>query len=211
MRGSKAGVTFQADIPAQETANFRARLGVNPSLADFEDILVRRRAEAEAFYQQLQCRITDQDACRIQRQALAGMIWTKQWYHYDVDRWLDGDSPNPSEFRKHERNNDWRHLHNADVISMPDTWEYPWYATWDSAFHCLPLSLVDSYFAKQQLLLFTRERYLHPNGQLPAYEWNFCDVNPPVHAWACWRVFQIERTQRGGEGIVPFWSRCFTS
>ena len=209
MRGSKAGVTFQTDIPAQETVNFRARLGVNHSLADFEDILVKRRAEADAFYQQLQCRITDQDAGRIQRQALAGMIWSKQWYHYDVDRWLDGDSTKTPNFRKHERNSDWRHLHNADIISMPDTWEYPWYATWDLAFHCLPLSLVDSYFAKQQLLLFTRERYLHPNGQLPAYEWNFCDVNPPVHAWASWRVFQIDRTQRGGEGDLAFLEQVF--
>ncbi len=209
MRGSKAGVKFHTDIPAHETAIFRARLGVNHSLAGFENILVQRRAEADAFYQQLQCRITDQDAGAIQRQALAGMIWSKQWYYYDVDRWLDGDLSETPEFRKHERNNDWRHLHNADVISMPDTWEYPWYATWDLAFHCLPIALVDSYFAKQQLLLFTRERYLHPNGQLPAYEWNFCDVNPPVHAWACWRVFQIERTQRGGDGDLAFLEQAF--
>ncbi len=209
MRGTKAGVRFHADIPAHGTTTFRARLGVDHSLASFEDILAQRRAEADAFYQQLQCRIADQDACAIQRQALAGMIWTKQWYHYDVDRWLDGDLIETPVLRKQVRNNDWRHLHNADVISMPDTWEYPWYATWDLAFHCLPLCLVDPYFAKQQLLLFTRERYLHPNGQLPAYEWNFCDVNPPVHAWACWRVFQIERTQRGGEGDLAFLEQVF--
>ncbi|NNK95480.1 MAG: glucosidase, partial [Desulfobacterales bacterium] len=195
--------------PAHGTKTFRARLGVDHSLAGFEDVLAQRRAEADAFYHQLQCRIADQDACKIQRQALAGMIWTKQWYYYDVDRWLDGDLIETPESRKQARNNDWRHLHNADVISMPDTWEYPWYATWDLAFHCLPLSLVDSYFAKQQLLLFTRERYLHPNGQMPAYEWNFCDVNPPVHAWASWRVYQIERTQRGGEGDLSFLEQVF--
>ena len=209
LKGSKAGVTFQADIPAHETVAFRARLGVNRSLEDFEDILDQRRADADAYYQQLQCRIEDQDARAIQRQALAGMMWTKQWYHYDVDRWLEGDVIDTPESRKPVRNNDWLHLHNADVISMPDTWEYPWYATWDLAFHCLPIALVDSHFAKQQLLLFTRERYLHPNGQLPAYEWNFCDVNPPVHAWACWRVFQIERTQRGGEGDLAFLEQVF--
>ena len=209
MRGTKAGIRFHADIPAHGTTTFRARLGVERTLTGFEDIFAQRRGEADAYYQQLQCRIEDQDACLIQRQALAGMIWTKQWYYYDVDRWLDGDLIETPESRKQGRNNDWRHLHNADVISMPDTWEYPWYATWDLAFHCLPLSLIDPYFAKQQLLLFTRERYLHPNGQLPAYEWNFCDVNPPVHAWACWRVFQIERTQRGGEGDLAFLEQVF--
>ncbi len=208
-RGTKAGLKFQADIPAQATVVFRARLGAAASLADFDDILNQRRSEADEFYHQLQQHIASQDGRLIQRQALAGMIWSKQWYYYDVDRWLDGDSPQSAPARQRERNNDWRHLHSADVISMPDTWEYPWYATWDLAFHCLPLALIDPYFAKRQLLLFTRERYLHPNGQLPAYEWNFCDVNPPVHAWASWRVFEMERAQRGGDGDLTFLEQVF--
>ena len=128
------------------------------------------------------------------RQALAGMLWTKQFFHFDVDRWLEGDPalPPPPESRKHGRNHEWRHLNNADVISMPDKWEYPWYAAWDLAFHCVPLALVDAQFAKDQLLLLCREWYMHPNGQLPAYEWAFGDVNPPVHAWAALRVFELD-------------------
>ena len=126
-----------------------------------------------------------------------GMIWTKQFYHYDVPDWLNGDpaQPPPPPERKHGRNADWTHLNNADIISMPDKWEYPWYAAWDLAFHCIPLALIDAEFAKRQLVLLTREWYMHPNGQLPAYEWAFGDVNPPVHAWAAWRVFQIDRKQ----------------
>ena len=208
-RGTKAGLKFQTDIPAQGTACFRARLGVNASLQGFEDVLIQRRNEADEFYRQLQQNIASEDGRLIQRQALAGMIWSKQWYYYDVDRWLDGDSAESVPARQQERNSDWRHLHSADVMSMPDTWEYPWFATWDLAFHCLPLALIDPYFAKQQLLLFTRERYLHPNGQLPAYEWNFCDVNPPVHAWASWRVFEMERAQRGGDGDLAFLEQVF--
>ena len=207
--GTKAGLKFQTEIEAQATVVFRARLGVDASLAGFEDILNLRRSEADEFYHQLQQHIASEDGRLIQRQALAGMIWSKQWYNYDVDRWLDGDPPDAAPPRQQERNSDWRHLHSADVISMPDTWEYPWYATWDLAFHCLPLALIDPYFAKQQLLLFTRERYLHPNGQLPAYEWNFCDVNPPVHAWATWRVFEMERAQRGGDGDLAFLEQVF--
>ena len=207
--GTKAGLKFEADIEAGQTVSFRARLGVNRSLENFETIIAERRTEADEFYHQLQCRLPDKDQRLIQRQALAGMIWSKQFYCYDVERWLEGDLLPPPPVRQQGRNRDWRHMRNNDVISMPDTWEYPWYATWDLAFHCLPLALIDSFFAKQQLLLFTRENYLHPNGQLPAYEWNFCDVNPPVHAWASWRVFQMERTQRGGDGDLEFLEQVF--
>ena len=136
----------------------------------------------------------------MQRQAFAGMLWSKQFYHYDVDRWLRGRSrPAGSAPRalEHGRNSDWTHLYNADVISMPDKWEYPWYAAWDLAFHCIPLALVDPDFAKEQLMLLLREWYMHPNGQIPAYEWAFSDVNPPVHAWAAWRVYKIDKKRRG--------------
>ena len=139
------------------------------------------------------------------------MIWSKQFYHIDVARWLDGDpaQPPPPARRKHGRNQEWRHLNNADILSMPDTWEYPWYAAWDLAFHCIPLVLIDAAFAKEQLLLLGRVWYMHPNGQFPAYEWGFGDVNPPVHAWACWRVFQIDRDQRGDAGDLAFLERIF--
>src|SRR6201999_1503747 len=142
----------------------------------------------------LQRDISDADARDVQRQAVAGMIWSKQFFYYDVPEWIKGDSgqvPPPGE-RKWGRNRDWAHLINADIISMPDTWEYPWYAAWDLAFHCIPLAMVDAEFAKSQLVLLTREWYMHPNGQLPAYEWAFDDVNPPVHAWAALKVFEID-------------------
>ena len=143
----------------------------------------------------------------MQRQAFAGLLWSKQFYHYDVARWLRGRSGATRRRRRerlHGRNRDWKHLYNADVISMPDKWEYPWYAAWDLAFHCIPLALVDPDFAKEQLMLMLREWYMHPNGQLPAYEWNFGDVNPPVHAWAAWRVYKIEQKRRGsGRPGVP--------
>ena len=145
-----------------------------------------RRADADRFYAVLQEGNADADQRLVQRQALAGMIWSKQFYYYDINGWLTGDpaQPPPPETRSRGRNADWRHLNNADVISMPDKWEYPWYAAWDLAFHCLPLAMVDAGFAKRQLLLMTREWYMHPSGQLPAYEWALGDVNPPVHAWA---------------------------
>ena len=152
----------------------------------------------------------------VQRQALAGMIWSKQFFYYDIPQWLNGDpaGPPPPGNRKHGRNFEWMHLNNADVVSMPDKWEYPWYAAWDLAFHTLPLALVDSDFAKGQLVLMTREWYMHPNGQLPAYEWAFGDVNPPVHAWATWRVFQMDRKRRRSEkpddpGDLEFLERVF--
>jgi hypothetical protein len=167
--------------------------------ADTTEIFARRLAEADAFYRAFGAEDMPEDARRVQRQAFAGLLWSKQFYRYEVATWLDGDpaGPSPPESRKHGRNAEWRHLDNAEVISMPDTWEFPWYAAWDLAFHCIPLALVDPEFAKRQLILLLREWYMHPNGQLPAYEWAFGDVNPPVHAWAAWRVFKIARRITG--------------
>jgi hypothetical protein len=161
----------------------------------FEVIFDQRLAEADEFYAQLVPEGLSEDARNVQRQAFAGMFWTKQFYYYDVRTWLDGDpaGPPPPPERRKVRNSDWIHLYNADVLSMPDKWEFPWYAAWDLAFHCIPLALVDPDFAKDQLVRLLREWYMHPNGQLPAYEWHFEDVNPPVHAWACWRVYKIEK------------------
>jgi hypothetical protein len=165
----------------------------------FEKVFADRRAEADEFYARRTPKGLSEDARNVQRQAFAGMLWSKQFYHYDVRTWLEGDpaQPAPPPERKHGRNKDWTHLYNADVISMPDKWEYPWYAAWDLAFHCVPLAQVDPDFAKEQLILLLREWYMHPNGQLPAYEWAFGDVNPPVHAWAAWRVYKIEKRIRG--------------
>ena len=144
------------------------------------------------------------------RQALGGLLWSKQFYYYDMGSWLKGDpaAPPPPSERLNGRNNQWTHLYNDDIISMPDKWEYPWYAAWDLAFHCVPLAMVDPDFAKDQLVLLLREWYMHPNGQLPAYEWAFSDVNPPVHAWAAWRVYKIEKKRRG-KGDTKFLGRVF--
>jgi hypothetical protein len=152
----------------------------------FDALMDERRKEADEFYASVIPKSLNADAANVMRQALAGMLWSKQFYHYDVDRWLEehGTDPFKATGRVAPRNDHWHHMQNADVISMPDKWEYPWYAAWDLAFHCLALTLVDEDFGKQQLDLMLRERYLHPSGQIPAYEWNFGDVNPPVHAWA---------------------------
>ena len=177
----------------------------------FEELIIARRGEADEFYADLQKNLADPDARRVQRQALAGMIWNKQFYHYDVSRWLKGDpaQPPPPPQRRHGRNHEWTHLNSADVMSMPDKWEYPWFAAWDLAFHSIVWALVDARFAKSQLVLLAREWYMHPNGQLPAYEFDFGDVNPPVHAWAAWRVFQIDRKRRGDQGDLAFLERMF--
>ena len=165
----------------------------------FESIFASRLREADEFYAQRVPKDLSEDARNVQRQAFAGLLWSKQFYHFDVRAWLDGDpaGPPPPEGRKKGRNHEWSNLYNADVVSMPDKWEYPWYAAWDLAFHCIPLAQVDPDFAKEQLTLLLREWYMHPNGQLPAYEWAFGDVNPPVHAWAAWRVYKIEKRIRG--------------
>ena len=212
-RGTKSAFLHVLDVPAGGRCQARLRLTQQnrAGLFDrFDEIVDLRLAEANEFYDRLQSDLTDPDARAVQRQALAGMIWSKQYYRYDVPRWLEGDAPpepKPPQERRRGRNVEWTHLNNADVVSMPDKWEYPWYAAWDLAFHCIPLALVDAEFAKEQLVLFTREWYMHPSGQLPAYEWALSDVNPPVHAWAAWRVFQIDRKQRGDHGDLPFLER----
>ena len=214
-KGTKAALRYVARIAAGERAVVRLRLAAGdvlsqPFSGEFEAIFTRRQREADEFYASVIPETLSDDARRVMRQALAGMLWSKQWYHYDVERWLHGDptQPAPSPRRLHGRNRDWTHLYNEDVISMPDKWEYPWYAAWDLAFHAIALSLVDPDFAKQQLVLFLREWYMHPNGQIPAYEWALADVNPPVHAWAAWRVYKIERRIRG-KGDRAFLERVF--
>lgn len=176
----------------------------------FDALFAVRLKEADEFYAALAPADVSDDARMVQRQAFAGLLWTKQFYHYEVARWLKGDpaGPEPPQERLHGRNADWTHLYNADVISMPDKWEYPWYAAWDLAFHCVPIALVDPRFAKDQLVLMLREWFMHPNGQIPAYEWALGDVNPPVHAWAAWRVYKIEK-KRKGVGDRIFLERVF--
>ncbi len=202
--GSKAGAYHELHVPAGGQAAIRLRLtqpeapAARQPWSDFEAVLGQRRREADEFYAVIQQTLAGPEERRVQRQAFAGMIWSKQFFHYNVTRWLQGDAtqPPPPPERKHGRNSGWKHLNNAEIISMPDKWEYPWYAAWDLAFHCIALAEVDAAFAKDQLILLLREWYMHPNGQLPAYEWAFGDVNPPVHAWAAFRVFQIDRRQR---------------
>ncbi len=201
-RGTKCAARWRVDIPAGGETTLRLRLRPESSedaFAWFDAVMASRREETEAYYAVVQRGMPDADQRAVQRQALAGMLWSKQFYALDVRRWLDGDpgQPTPPPERKEGRNFDWRHLDNADVISMPDAWEYPWYAAWDLAFHTVTFALIDPSFAKSQLLLLMRERYMHPNGQLPAYEWAFGDVNPPVHAWAVIRVFQMDRALTG--------------
>ena len=173
--------------------------GTNDFGPGFDAVFADRQKEATEFYESRIPKGMSDDAHQVMRQAYSGMLWSKQFYHYDVYTWLEGDpaGPEPPPERLHGRNKDWTHLYNDDIISMPDKWEYPWYAAWDLAFHCIPLAIVDPDYAKDQLLLLLREWYMHPNGQLPAYEWAFGDVNPPVHAWAAWRVYKIERRVRG--------------
>jgi hypothetical protein len=203
-KGTKAAACYRVEIPAGGSVALKLRFTDQPPNAamlgkEFDDIFADRIQEADEFFSCRQGVCSLKDTAQVQRQAFAGMLWSKQFYHFDVRTWLDGDptQPAPPEGRKHGRNREWMHLYNSDVISMPDKWEYPWYAAWDLAFHCIPLALVDPDFAKEQLVLLLREWYMHPNGQLPAYEWAFGDVNPPVHAWAAWRVYKIEKRIRG--------------
>jgi hypothetical protein len=205
--GTKAAFRYRLEVGAGKTAVLRLRLREATGVgSDFEDVLAAREAEADEFYAELTPAGASEDEALVLRQALAGMLWGKQFYHLDVQRWLDGDpaGPPPPESRKNGRNHEWTHLNNADVISMPDKWEYPWYAAWDLAFHCVSLAHVDPEFAKSQLILLCREWYMHPNGQLPAYEWAFGDVNPPVHAWAALRVYEI-----AGDEDYDFLERVF--
>jgi len=203
LTGTKAAIHYSSDIAAGATVVYRLRLADHPLPdglgQDFDVHFAQRLAEADDFYAAIQNPALTADDRAIQRQALAGLLWSKQIYYYDVEQWLNGDPamPAPPDQRWQGRNHDWEHLHNFDIISMPDTWEYPWYATWDLAFHAIALALVDPDFAKRQLELFTREWYMHPNGALPAYEWALGDANPPVHAWAVWRVYQLAGAQEG--------------
>ncbi len=213
--GSKASAHYVCALPAGGEQTIRLRFTDRheppaPFGEEFDRTFSQREREADEFYANLAPEGLTEDARSVQRQAFAGLLWSKQFYHYDVSRWLRGDpaGPEPPRERLNGRNREWTHLFNADVISMPDAWEYPWYAAWDLAFHCIPLALVDPTFAKEQLLLMLREWYMHPNGQLPAYEWSFSDVNPPVHAWAAWRVYKIDK-KRCGEGDRRFLERVF--
>jgi hypothetical protein len=213
--GTKAAAHYVFDLDAGASASVRLRLTDSSASAgvsgpEFDEIFSARQAEADEFYATVIPPELDGDASNVMRQALAGLLWSKQFYHYVVTDWLEGDpaEPPPPRERLHGRNHEWTHLYNADVLSMPDKWEYPWYAAWDLAFHCVPIAVVDPDFAKEQLMLMVREWYMHPNGQLPAYEWALGDVNPPVHAWAAWRVYKIEKKRRGA-GDRTFLQRIF--
>ncbi|MDP2365968.1 MAG: glucosidase [Ignavibacteria bacterium] len=211
--GTKAACNYDFQIDGDSSASIKLRLvkgSMQNPFKDFDKIFELRKKEADEFYAEVQKEIKNEDAKNVQRQAFAGMLWSKQYFYYDVENWINGDKgqPKPPKQREEGRNKEWLHLNNADIISMPDKWEYPWYATWDLAFHCIPLAMIDPEFAKDQLILFTREWYMHPNGQLPAYEWNFSDVNPPVHAWATWRVYKIDQKLQG-KADVDFLERVF--
>jgi glycogen debranching enzyme len=190
----------KAAIPSPANAEPNDEVpGANDFGTGFDHLFELRQKEADDFYSSRVPKDISEDARSVMRQALSGMLWSKQFYHYDVLTWLTGDpaQPPPPEERWNGRNKDWTQLYNDDIVSMPDKWEYPWYAAWDLAFHCVSLAIIDPDFAKDQLVLLLREWYMNPNGQLPAYEWAFSDVNPPVHAWAAWRVYKIERRVRG--------------
>jgi hypothetical protein len=213
--GTKAAAHYKLSLGAGEVAVIRMRLTNSDfknqnAFADFDKTFSLRQREADEYYATLIPQNLSQDAQNVMRQAFAGTLWSKQFYHYVIKDWLEGDpgNPSPPPERLSGRNHDWTHLYNADVISMPDKWEYPWYAAWDLAFHCIPLALLDSDFAKEQLTLMLREWYMHPNGQIPAYEWALGDVNPPVHAWAAWRVYKIDK-KRKGRGDRTFLERIF--
>jgi len=213
--GTKAAAHYELAIGSGEIVSVRLRLtdsnfSGKKAFDYFDETISLRRREADEFYATVIPQDLSADAKSVMRQGFAGMLWSKQFYHYVIKDWLDGDPghPPPPQDRKRGRNREWTHLYNADVISMPDKWEYPWYAAWDLAFHCIPLALVDSDFAKEQLALMLREWYMHPNGQLPAYEWALGDVNPPVHAWAAWRVYKIDK-KRKGKGDRAFLQRVF--
>jgi len=213
--GTKAAAHYELDVPAGAEIVVRLRLTAEsirrgkPFGPGFDDVMTRRREEADTFYASLIPSAATDEERRIIRQGYAGMLWSQQFYNYVVADWLAGDpaSPPPPASRLLGRNHDWPHLYNRDVISMPDTWEYPWYAAWDLAFHMIPFAALDQELAKRQLVLFLREWYMHPSGQLPAYEFAFDDVNPPVHAWACWRVYKM--TGPRGKRDLEFLARCF--
>lgn len=211
--GTKMAAHLRAVIAPGESFTVRLRFAGEEKaepFTGFEGIFSQRLQEANEFYEAIRKPDLQKDECRVQRQAFAGLLWSKQFYHYGVELWLEGDpaQPPPPPSRKNGRNADWTHLYNLDVLSMPDKWEYPWYAAWDLAFHTLPIAIIDPEWAKRQIILLMREWYMHPNGQIPAYEWAFSDVNPPVHAWAAWRVYKIAR-DASGYADIRFLERAF--
>ncbi|WAL60971.1 MGH1-like glycoside hydrolase domain-containing protein [Thermocoleostomius sinensis] len=219
--GTKVSPHYECMIDAGKTKVIRLRLSKHAPaqlgnlFADFDQIFATRLKEADDFYATVipPTVLADADRTNIMRQALAGMMWTKQYFYYDVDLWLRERGVNPwapAFQRRHVRNSDWFHMNNDDIVSMPDKWEYPWYAAWDLAFHVIPISIIDPEFAKKQLMLMLQEDYLHPNGQIPAYEWNFGDVNPPVHAWATWEIYTRDRALNQGNGDIEFLKYAFS-
>jgi Glycosyl hydrolase family 63 C-terminal domain len=213
-RGSKACARYKAHVDGGASTVLQLRLApagsITNAFGEVDSLFRRRKAEADEYFATIIPGTLSDDEQNVMRQSIAGLLWSKQFYHYVVKEWLDGDpkEPAPPAQRHAGRNCRWGHLYNADVLSMPDKWEYPWFAAWDLAFHCITLSIVDADFAKDQLSLMLREWYMHPNGQLPAYEWAFGDVNPPVHAWAVWRVYRIEERRRGS-GDIKFLESAF--
>jgi len=212
--GTKAALDYEKLVPAGESVTIRLRLeGKNntTSFRDFDKIMEARINETDEFYNTLQVDVKNEDNRLVQRQAFAGKLWSKQLYMYNVDQWLKGDpkQPAPPDERLKGRNKEWGHLKNHNIVSMPDKWEYPWYAAWDLAFHCISFALIDPDFAKHQLLLLTHDWYMHPNGQLPAYEWAFSDTNPPVHALAAYRIYELEKNNNGGKGDIAFLETVF--
>jgi hypothetical protein len=214
-RGTRAAGVYKRTIPAGASVAFRVRLSAGPPMptpfADFDQVFGQRKSEADAYYAELQSNVADEDLRRIQRQAFAGVLWSKQYFYYDVTDWLEGDSaqPKPHKERLAGRNSDWIHANMEDIISVPDKWEFPWFAAWDWAFHLTTLAYLDLENAKDQMVLLCQSWYMHPNGQLPAYEWNFGDVNPPVQAWATLRIYETEQ-RRKGRGDRKFLETVFS-
>jgi len=211
--GTKASFNYDITVPAKQSTVIRLKLGdagVN-IFDDFDDVFAARLQDADEFYDKLHPNDSNQDEAHIQRQAFAGMLWNKQFYYYDVHQWLKGDPAEtaPPAERLHQRNSKWGHFNSKDIISMPDKWEYPWFAAWDLAFHCIPLAVIDMAFAKKQLNLLVRDWYMHPNGQIPAYEWDFSDTNPPVLAIATWKIYQMDKQANNGVGDEFFLERIF--
>ncbi len=213
--GTKSAAKFTKHIAGCESETIRLRFSQNTNnhhpFEDFDKIFDLRLKEADEFYENIQQEIKSDELRNIQRQAFAGMMWNKQFYYYNINEWLNGDPKMPFEFkgRAFPRNSTWKHAYMANILSMPDKWEYPWFAAWDLAFHTSTLARIDSDFAKRQLEVVLREYYMHPNGQIPAYEWNFSDVNPPVHAWATWKVYEIDKKANAGKGDIDFLEKIF--
>lgn len=213
-KGTKVAINHELIIEGNSKSEIWLRLTNEENekpFSGFEKMFKKAVQQTDEFYKKIQFHIKDEEEKKIQRQAFAGMIWSKQFYYYVIDKWLKGDpgQPPPPSQRTDGRNHHWHHLSNRDIISMPDKWEYPWYATWDLAFHCIPFALIDPLFAKEQLKLLTKDWYMHPNGEMPAYEWDFSASNPPVHAWACWRVYEIDKSKNNGKGDIAFLETVF--